>query len=450
MPFVSKAQRAYLEIHHPEVAKEFAAHTSAAGEKDLPEHKDGDGGMHDYLSKHHPDVLSKLPKDTHDAARALRLDRGKLAKAQRTPQGFARVDARLTRTGILEYVRADGSVQREYRPADEVFRADSLESLDRAPVTDLHPSEMVSPANARALSVGVTGTPRRDGQFVAAELQIQDGGTIAKIDAGERAEISCGYTCELDPTPGVFEGQRYDAVQRNIQYNHVAIGPSNWGRAGAEVALRLDSADASTGAAVSRFDDVAPVSENGIIPRASAADGEKRMALKVGNVELKLDERDAQIVAAELQAQQTRLDAAEAKVRELQAQAGAQAVEIASAKKRADDAEARVAKIDRAELETAARVALGPEFKFDGKSDADVKTAVVAKMCPGVRLDGADAAFVAGAYSVALGLAQKAQAELATAGSQSGARSDAANDANDPAKARAEMIAARRDAALSK
>jgi hypothetical protein len=38
MPFKSKAQRAYLEIHDPKVAKEFAEHTPAKEEKRLPEH----------------------------------------------------------------------------------------------------------------------------------------------------------------------------------------------------------------------------------------------------------------------------------------------------------------------------------------------------------------------------------------------------------------------------
>lgn len=36
MPFKSDAQRKFLEIHHPEIAKEFAAHTPS-NEK-LPEH----------------------------------------------------------------------------------------------------------------------------------------------------------------------------------------------------------------------------------------------------------------------------------------------------------------------------------------------------------------------------------------------------------------------------
>ncbi len=38
MPFKSKAQQGYLFSQHPEVAKEFAEHTSKAQYKKLPEH----------------------------------------------------------------------------------------------------------------------------------------------------------------------------------------------------------------------------------------------------------------------------------------------------------------------------------------------------------------------------------------------------------------------------
>jgi hypothetical protein len=39
VPFASKDQRAYLFMHHPGVAKEFAAHTSDEQEKHLPKKK---------------------------------------------------------------------------------------------------------------------------------------------------------------------------------------------------------------------------------------------------------------------------------------------------------------------------------------------------------------------------------------------------------------------------
>lgn len=173
-----------------------------------------------------------------------RFDVAEIGKPVRTPQGFLRVPAYLTRVGVFTYKRADGTTIRELRPAEEVFREESLATLSSAPVTDLHPTEMVSPTNVRKLRVGHVGEAvRKDGRLVAAHITVEDHEIIAKVEKGERREISCGYQCRIDATPGVHEGERYDVVQRDIVYNHAALGPRNWGRAGNDVCLRVDSND---------------------------------------------------------------------------------------------------------------------------------------------------------------------------------------------------------------
>lgn len=66
MPFKSKAQQKYLYAKHPEVAEEFAAHTSKKQFKNMPEHvSDRDpvskgrkyakdqNGLKEYQAKHH-------------------------------------------------------------------------------------------------------------------------------------------------------------------------------------------------------------------------------------------------------------------------------------------------------------------------------------------------------------------------------------------------------------
>jgi hypothetical protein len=172
-----------------------------------------------------------------------RYDRSRLDKASATPQGGLRIEAFPTRVGVFTYRTADG-VRREYRPAEEVFKADSLASLCAAPVTDLHPEEgPVTSDNWRRLAVGHVAesvSPSSDGTHVATSLIVQDANMCRMIDAKERQELSCGYMADLDMTPGEFNGIPYDCIQRNIFYNHVALGPSGWGRQGATVALRLD------------------------------------------------------------------------------------------------------------------------------------------------------------------------------------------------------------------
>jgi uncharacterized protein len=150
------------------------------------------------------------------------------------------VPAHLTRTGVLEYRNPDGSVRRELRIPSEVFDSASLATLEDAPVTNEHQG-MVTAEDYHSKAAGhVSGSPRADGGRISANLVIQDATLIADIDVGSKREVSCGYHCKLDHSPGTYEGAPYDCIQREIRYNHVAIVPR--GRAGSDVALRLDSA----------------------------------------------------------------------------------------------------------------------------------------------------------------------------------------------------------------
>lgn len=146
-------------------------------------------------------------------------------KATTTSEGFIRDAPIVGRTGILKYKNADGSMRYEYRPPDEAFNADSLASLQGKPITVGHKA-MVSAANAAKVQpIGTVLTAgRQDGDTIRADIVIYDLPTSAR-------ELSCGYSLDLDETPGTApDGQHYDAVQRNIRYNHVAVVPR--GRAG--------------------------------------------------------------------------------------------------------------------------------------------------------------------------------------------------------------------------
>lgn len=175
--------------------------------------------------------------------RVSRVDRGQMGGVRRTPQGFLRVDdSTPTRTGILIYRNPDGSTRRELRHPEDVGDPASLATLQAVPVTDEHPPGMVTAANAMQYSRGHTSDDvRLDGKLVKTSVTIQDAGLIAKIDAKKAVELSCGYHCDLEMEPGTFEGQPYDARQRNITYNHVAVVPR--GRAGPSARLNIDAAE---------------------------------------------------------------------------------------------------------------------------------------------------------------------------------------------------------------
>ena len=74
--------------------------------------------------------------------------------------------------------------------------------------------------------------------YLIADMSVWDVDAIAGIETDTVRELSCSYHYTADMTPGVFEGQTYDGVMRNISGNHVALVQS--GRAGSDV-LAADS-----------------------------------------------------------------------------------------------------------------------------------------------------------------------------------------------------------------
>lgn len=132
------------------------------------------------------------------------------------------------RTGIQDYAgyevgRPEMRIVRVLRPEAEVFAADSLRSFAGAPVTIDHPPESVTTDNWKTYAVGETdGEVVRDGEAVRVPFLLRDAAAIREVEAGKR-EISMGYACDLAFEPGEHEGRPYDAVQRNIRINHLAI-----------------------------------------------------------------------------------------------------------------------------------------------------------------------------------------------------------------------------------
>ena len=82
--------------------------------------------------------------------------------------------------------------------------------------------------------VGSTGT---DAQFSDPYLQnslvIWSPESQQAIVSGESRELSCAYRYKVDWTPGVYLGEKYDGVMRNLRGNHVAHVEA--GRAGSDV-----------------------------------------------------------------------------------------------------------------------------------------------------------------------------------------------------------------------
>lgn len=337
----------------------------------------------------------------------------KFKNVTKTDAGFLRFPIRATRVGIFKYLMPDGSIRRELRPPEEVFDEDSMATLAAVPITIKHPSELVTTENFSLHSVGLTGD-----QVVAVEDRFLDVfGTVGKkravdmiedkIKKGDSQEVSCGYACEMEEKSGVWEGERYDAIQRNIRYNHVAL--VNRGRAGHEVKLRLDGDQAITYDKNIKIgeDSMEKVTINGKtfeveadlakVLKADAQesielDGEKfdvspalAKAIKKsmkgkGEEKKKMDELEDEI--KELKKKN---DTIEAKKDSLEDEVKELKEKTKSEKMDADEIDALVE--ERSSVCETAKEVIGEEFKKDGLSNLEIKKQVIAKINPDLKLD---------------------------------------------------------------
>ncbi len=187
--------------------------------------------------------------DTDDAVVSVkRYDTGEFTSPTRTPNGYLRCDAKITRVGVFQYKLADGTTRSELRLPTEVFAKDSLASFEDVPLTNNHPREKLTSKNTGRFQTGNVKRVRKHDEYVAANILITDADAIKDAENG-KTQLSCGYKCDLEfrsgvtsGIDGVADGQHFDAIQKNIVGNHVAIVTR--ARAGSETSLHLDTDDA--------------------------------------------------------------------------------------------------------------------------------------------------------------------------------------------------------------
>lgn len=165
-----------------------------------------------------------------------------------TDEGYLIDHPIVTTCGIFEYTNKDGSTRKELRLPEEVFSRKSLESYKGKPVIITHNAGVVNKDNVADEIIGtILGNGYKDGKDVRAEIIIHE--TEKLKSCGLRA-LSLGYNLELDETPGEWHGEHYDAVQRNIEINHLALVAE--ARAGDNARLNLDKKDKNGGEKMGR------------------------------------------------------------------------------------------------------------------------------------------------------------------------------------------------------
>ena len=304
-------------------------------------------------------------------------------QAIKTDEGFIKDAPIIGRVGILEYRNADGSIRREYRPPEEAFKADSLASIRGKPITMGHHGLVTNVTYGQSKPIGtVLSDGRQDGNNIRADV------VIYSLDTDDR-ELSCGYQTELEETSGVTEdGQHYDAIQRNIIYNHLAIVPR--GRAG-NARLNMDG-EQILDMEVKEMSKIKL--DNGIEYDVPA---EVEVAMKA--MTEKADEQKK-----EFDALQAKFDSANAEIEKLKADAE-------TAKKEWE------AKFDEAVKTTIELRTIASKHgieKADEMSNEEIKKAVVAKVHPKLNLDGKSAEYIAVAFDLAKDTVEKQDDNMAS------------------------------------
>ncbi len=178
------------------------------------------------------------PVDVQDAATARQYDTNGWFEVKANP---------LSRIGVFPYLGKQlgldgedaGKVFQVYRPAEELGHPDCVNSFRLLPFVDDH--TMLGPEAMGAEEKGVHGV-------IGDEVFYKDGwlygnirvfsNALSKLLAAGKREISAGYRCVYEMTAGVFNGVPYDAIQRTIRGNHLALVTE--GRMGPAVAV-MDS-----------------------------------------------------------------------------------------------------------------------------------------------------------------------------------------------------------------
>lgn len=262
------------------------------------------------------------------------------------------------------------------------------------PVVITHKGGMVNGKTARHRNVGTMLSARFDStqgvtlnQIVIHDEQAQEAGRTThkylslgyRLDLEERRGYYSAATNEISDTPkDGFEP--FDAIQRNLVVNHLAMVPM--GRAGEVARLNLDGNE-------DYFDN-----EEKPMPNIKLANG----------TEIEV----VQEVADHVSGLQTRLDGAEASLSTTKGTLTAVSAERDSLKQTVDgfDDKLKQARLDAAdELQATAKLIGSVSHKVtdvDGKSDVEIKAAFVKAVMPAINLDGKDDLEICGAFEYAL------------------------------------------------
>lgn len=304
-----------------------------------------------------------------------------------TKEGYLTGRAVVTNIGVFPYLNKDGTIRNELRLPEEVMDTESINSLCMKPVSNEHPAELViDTENIKKHQVGFTGSEiQNDSYYISAPITITDKQAIDDVKNGKRA-LSAGYSLILEEKSGTWMGVHYDAIQKNIRYNHVAI--VDRGRAGDAAKIRMDGYD-NTSYYISwkndsgnnkekeaqKVSDLKKITIDGVDYNAEA-----EVIKTINGLQKKVDSLNKEFDA--LKTEKTKIEADRDTLKE----------KVDQLKKEAADENKINALVNRRiRILTAAEMA---SISVDGKSEIEIMKDVILKVSPKAVLDRKDSIYI--------------------------------------------------------
>ncbi|SFN98363.1 DUF2213 domain-containing protein [Xenorhabdus japonica] len=152
-------------------------------------------------------------------------------------------DNPISKVGVFDYMGFEinapipDKLYKVLRPQEELESAATIQSFKLMPFVDEH--EMMgrdaTPAEKKGIQGVIGETVYFDYPYLKGNIKVLSNSALSQINGG-KIELSPGYRCKYDFTPGEFNGERYDAIQRDIRANHLALVEE--GRTGTDVAVQ--------------------------------------------------------------------------------------------------------------------------------------------------------------------------------------------------------------------
>ncbi len=153
----------------------------------------------------------------------------------------------ISKEGIFQYSGAQIGMEgpdaarifNVYRPAEELSDPECIESFKLLPFINDHTmlgseDDGFTPPERKGVEGMIGEDVYFDPPYLKGTLRIVSQSLKNALASG-KVELSPGYRCIYEMTPGVFNGRQYDAIQRKIRGNHLALVDE--GRTGPDVSV---------------------------------------------------------------------------------------------------------------------------------------------------------------------------------------------------------------------